>query len=133
LGADSLRRALFEFGGSAHLKDPERRALRIIRATEAYDIPWAERRLLEANLTAAIRSEAEKRGIHEERLRAKLASGEDPKMAAQLIAESLRNMAIKDNTSEELVEAQRKIDHLQTKIIELEDAIKSKKTSVAKS
>src|SRR5262249_31545312 len=34
LGADSLRRALFEFGTSAQLKDPERRALRVIRASE---------------------------------------------------------------------------------------------------
>jgi hypothetical protein len=129
LGADSLRRALFEFGASAHLRDSERRALRIIRATETYDIPWAERRLLEANLTAAIRSEAEKRGVSEAALRSKLATGGEPKTSASLIAESLRNMAIKDKTSEELAEAQRQIDHLQIKIEEMEEALKLSKTN----
>lgn len=127
LGADSLRRALFEFGGSAHLKDPERRALGIIRATEVYDIPWAERKLLEATLTAAIRSDAEKRGIPEGMLRSKLAAGEEPKTSAILISRSLRNMAIKDKTSEELTEAQRKIDNLEVQVEELEEALKSAK------
>jgi hypothetical protein len=127
LGADSLRRALFEFGSSAHLKDPERRALRIIRATELYDIPWAERKLLQANLTAEIRSDAEKRGITESSLRATLASGAEPKTAGRLIAQSLRDMAIKEKTSAELAEAQLKIDRLEIEIVVLEDALKSAK------
>jgi hypothetical protein len=133
LGADSLRRALFEFGGSAHLKDPERRALRIIRATEEFDIPWAQRKLLEANLTASIRSEAEKRGVPEEKLRAKLASGGEAKTGAQLIAQSLRDMAVMDKTSGELAEAQRKIDRLQGQILELEENLKAARRSELKS
>lgn len=128
LGADSLRRALFEFGGTAHLKDPERRALRIIRATELYDIPWAGRKLLQANLTREIRSDAEKRGITEDSLRATLASGAEPKTAGRLIAKSLRDMAIKDKTSEELTVAQHKIDQLEVQIVVLEDALRSAKS-----
>jgi hypothetical protein len=127
LGADSLRRALFEFGRSARLNDPERRALRIIRATEAYDIPWAERQQLQANLSGAIRSEAEKRGIREEQLRNTVGSGAEPKTGAKLIADALREMAIKDKTSDELTEAQQKISQLQTKIVEREETLKSAK------
>lgn len=125
LGADSLRRALFEFGSSARLNDPERRALRVIRATEAYDIPWAERQLLEANLSAAIRSEAEKRGIREEQFRSTLGSGSEPKTGAKLIADALREMAIKDKTSDQLTEAQQRIGQLESKIVELEETLKS--------
>jgi hypothetical protein len=133
LGADSLRRALFEFGGSAKLKDPERRALRIIRAAEVYDIPWAERRLLEANLTLLIRSEAEKRGVPEEKLRTQISSGENQKTSAKLISDSLRNMAITDKSTNELEEARRKIDTLENRIVELESAAKSAKSSSGKS
>jgi hypothetical protein len=129
LGADSLRRALFEFGNTAHLSDAERRALRIIRATENYDIPWAERELLEANLTSAIRSEAEKRGVREEQLRAKLGSGADPKTSAGLIADSLRALAVKDKTSEELEEAERKIADLKDQIVVLEEGIKAARSN----
>ena len=127
LGADSLRRALFEFGSSARLNDPERRALRVIRATEAYDIPWAERQLLQTNLTAAIRSEAEKRGIREEQLRNTVGSGAEPKTGAKLIADALREMAIKNKTSDELTQAQHKINQLQAQIIDLEETLKSAK------
>jgi hypothetical protein len=122
-----LRRALFEFGTGARLSDPGRRALRIIRATESYDIPWAERELLQVKLTAAIRSEAEKRGTPEASLRTRLASGEEPKVGAQLIAETLQEMAIKDKTSEELAETQRKIAALQDQIVVLEESLKSAK------
>ncbi len=115
LGADSLRRALFEFGTGARLSDPGRRALRIIRATESYDIPWAERELLQVKLTAAIRSEAEKRGMPEASLRTRLASGEEPKVGAQLIAETLQEMAIKDKTSEELAETSARSPNSRTK------------------
>lgn len=130
LGADSLRMALFEFGRSARLEDSERRALRIIRATGEYDIPWAERQLLETNLNAAIRSEAEKRGIREAQLRSKLNSGEEPRVTAKLIADSLRDMALKDKTGEELSEAQGRINQLQNKILELEETLKSAKTGI---
>jgi hypothetical protein len=133
LGADSLRRALFEFGTTAHLSDAERRALRIIRAAETYDIPWAERGLLEANLSASIRSEAEKRGVKEEQLRAKLGSGAEPETGARLIAESLKKMAIADRTSEELAEAERQIEDLSDRIVELEATLRSGKTAVPKS
>lgn len=133
LGADSLRRALFDFGRAAQLKDTERRALRIIRATDAYDIPWAGRGLLESNLTAAIRSEAEKLGMKEEQIRAKFVSGTEPKVSAQLIADSLREIAIKDRTSEELADAKRRIDNLQTQIVKLEGALRSTKRAAVKS
>lgn len=132
MGADSLRRALFEFGRSAQLRDPERRALRIIRATESYDVPWAERKLLEANLTTAIRSDAEKRGMTEESLRARLASGAEPKASATLIAESLKNMAIREKSGEALLEAKLKISALEEKVQQLEESLKSAK-SVKKS
>jgi hypothetical protein len=78
-------------------------------------------------LTAAIRSDAEKRGITEESLRAKITSGAEPKTAGRLIAQSLKEMAIKDKSSEELEVAQQKIDKLEIKVVELEDALKSAK------
>src|SRR5262249_27860715 len=102
LGADSLRRALFEFGRSAGLNDVARRALRIIKGTEMYDIPWAERGLLQHTLSANLRSEAEKRGISSERLRRTLEEGEDPKTSARLIAQSLKDLAIHDRVAEDL-------------------------------
>jgi hypothetical protein len=131
LGADSLRRALFEFGKSAHFNDVERRALRIIRATDLYDIPWAERKLLETNLTAAIRTEAEKRGVPEDQLKSTISTGSEPKTAARLITSSLREMVIKDKTAEELEEARRKIDQLEGKVEELEENLSKRGKSTS--
>lgn len=130
LGADSLRRALFEFGKTAHLKDVEQRALRIIRATELYDIPWAERKVLETKLTAAIRAEAEKRGVSEDRVKSTISTGSEPKTAAKLIGSSLRAMAIEGETAEKLAEAKRKIEQLENKVEELEETLsKREKTT----
>jgi hypothetical protein len=133
LGADSLRRALFEFGGGAGLRDAERRAMRIIRATDEYDIPWAERGLLQQQLKTVIKSEASKRGIEEEELRKKLESGAEPKTTAKLISEALRNLVIEGKTKEELTEAQRKIDRLEKQMVSLEESLKQSKQKAARS
>lgn len=127
LGADSLRRALFEFGGGAGLRDAERRALRIIRATGEFDIPWAGRILLQQQLGNSIKSEASKRGVHEEQLRRQLATGAEPKTSARLISEALRNMAVETKAAEELAEANRQIDKLELQVMSLEEAMTKKK------
>ncbi|HET9280737.1 MAG TPA: hypothetical protein VFR24_02135 [Candidatus Angelobacter sp.] len=123
LGADSLRQALFDFGASAGLNDVERRALRIIRASEEYDIPWAERGLLQQNLTANLRSEAEKRGISPDSLRTRLEAGKDPKTSARLIVESLKDLAVDSKTSKNLAASQQKVSQLEAKIFALEESL----------
>ncbi len=124
LGAGSLRRALFEFGEKAHLTDTERRALRIIRATDLYDVPWANRNLLEELLKSAIHAEASKLGVHPDQLRAEFVAGADSEHSAKLVAEALKSMAIQSTDREKLQDAENRIRQLETRLIELQGAMK---------
>lgn len=126
LGADTLRRALFEFGSSGGLRDSERRAIRIIRATEEYDIPWADRGLLQQQLGDAIKAEAHKRGLPEQELRKQLDSGSDPKTNATIIGEALRNLAVQTRATQDLKEAREMIGRLEKQILSLEVAMHAK-------
>ena len=121
LGAGSLRRALFEFGEKAHLTDTERRALRIIRATDLYDVPWANRNLLEELLKAAIHAEASKLGVDPDQLRAEFVAGADSEHSAKLVAEALKSMAIQSTDREKLQDAENRIRQLETRLIELQE------------
>jgi hypothetical protein len=125
LSADALRRALFEFGASARLRDTERRALRVIRSTEDYDIPWASRGLLLQELENGIRSEAEKLGVNEEELRRTLDNGRNPGTSARLIAGSLKKMAVTPEDIEKYRRAERRIQELEEELAETQNALRS--------
>ena len=127
LSADSLRRALFEFGASNRLRDTERRALRVIRSTEHYDIPWASRGLLLQELENGIRAEAEKLGVKEEELRKTLDNGHDPETSARLIAGSLRKMAVTPLEIEKYQKAERRIQELEQELGQAKEALRSAK------
>jgi hypothetical protein len=117
LGADSLRRALFEFGGRAKLPDDERRALRIIRGAEAHDLHWAERDLLQAELNKSIQREARKLGVTEDGLRNRFTTGADPDISAELVSDALRSLAKQTMTEKELSAAKDRIRELEEQLI----------------
>jgi predicted nucleic acid-binding protein len=124
LGADTLRRTLFEFGKGARLTDSERRALRIIRSSGAYDLPWADRDLLKDQLSSAVHREAGKLGVTDQQLRASLSSGTAPDISAKVIADALRNMAKGTVSEDKLREAEQRIAQLETKLAATQDALK---------
>lgn len=116
LGADSLRRALFDFGIRAKFPDDEHRALRIIRGAEAHDLHWAERDLLQAQLNKSIQIEAGKRGIREESLRQQFIAGTDPNLSAELVSNALQSLAKDTITERQLQEAKNKIKRLEEQL-----------------
>jgi len=120
LGADTLRRALFDFGSHARLTDSERRALRLLRATELYDLPWANRVTLQQTLSNVMTTEAEKRGMPVGRLRSELYAGKEPDTSARLIVASIERLAVPNKTALELKEAIRKNEELEAAIAKLE-------------
>ncbi len=112
LGAGTLRRALFEFGETAHLPDIERIAMRIIRGTERFVMPWARRVCLQATLESKIRAEAEELGVSATQLKWDFAGPEKSQETAELILDSVQAMALEDKHAEELKEAFNQIDLL---------------------
>jgi len=126
LGAGTLRRALFEFGRTAHLPDTERLALRAIRGCGEVDVPWARRRTLQAELERTIYSEASKLDEDPRALRKRFASGDESARPAELILDALRNMAAKDTRSQELEKAQRRIRILESQLDELQQRLRTK-------
>ncbi len=129
LGAGSVRMALFEFGEHAHLHDTERRALRIIRSTQTYDLPWANRSLLQEQLNSSIRKEASKLGMPVEKIRREINNGSNPQRSASILTDALTSMAVKTSASVELERAQVQLRLLQNKVVVLEDQIR--KTKIA--
>ena len=116
LGADSLRRALFEFGAQVKLEDDERRALRIIRGSEAHDLHWAERELLQLQLNKAMQSEASRLGISRDTLKKKFITGSDPAISAELMANALRLMATDTMQEKEFQKAKNRIKELEEQL-----------------
>jgi hypothetical protein len=123
LGAGTLRRALFEFGTTGHLPDTERLALRVIRAHADFDVPWARRRTLQAELGRGILSEASKLDEDPRTLRKRFASADQSVRPAEIILNALRNMAANDAKSQELEKAQRKIRILESQVDELQQRL----------
>jgi len=124
LSADTLRRSLFEFGKGARLNDAQRRALRIIRSSGAYDLPWADRDVLKDQLSAAIHREAQKLGVADKQLRATISSGASPESSAKVIAEALRSMAKGTIAEEQLQEAEHRIAQLEADLAQTQAALK---------
>jgi predicted nucleic acid-binding protein len=118
LGISTLRRALFEFRDSGRLADTQKLALKVLKATEAYDLGWAERGTLERYLEESLQREADSTGQKVDTVRQKFVSGDESVRPAQLIFEALKEMAVSDKREEELLLAKKKI-------AELEDEIKS--------
>jgi hypothetical protein len=125
LSADTLRRTLFEFGKGARLSDTGRRALRIIRSSGAFDVPWADRDLLKGQLSAAIHREAAKLGVSDQKLKASVLSGNSPETSAKVIADALRNMAKGTVTEEKLQEAERRIAALESELAETREVLRA--------
>ena len=126
IGAGTLRRALFEFGETAHLPDTERLALRVIRAQGDFDIPWARRNTLQYELESSIHREASKLGISSRALREKFTSADESARPAEIILDALRNMAANDSKLRELETANRRIGMLQSKVDTLEKRLKER-------
>jgi hypothetical protein len=93
-------------------------ALKVLKATEAYDLGWAERGTLERYLEESLQREADSTGQKVDTVRQKFVSGDESVRPAQLIFEALKEMAVSDKREEELLLAKKKI-------AELEDEIKS--------
>jgi hypothetical protein len=124
LGSGTLRRALFEFGETAHFPDVERLAMRVIRGTEQFNMPWARRVTLQYKLEAALRIEAEKRGISSSQMKWEFDAPENAESSAELIVRSVQDMAVDDTKQIELQEAKRTIDLLKQVNASLEQKVK---------
>jgi hypothetical protein len=96
LRAASLRRALFEFGETAHLTDTERFSLRIIKASGTVIMPWAKRPALRRQLETTLRREAERSGIALKQVRMAFVSGKDPEATAGIIVKAVSELALRD-------------------------------------
>jgi hypothetical protein len=123
LGPASMRAALFNFGQTGHLTDVERFALRIIKATGEFDLPWAKRRTLEHELDKVISAEAYRRDISEVTLRKKVAAGDETVAPDQVIIAAVRNMTLRDKTATELAQAQQQIQKLEKELAHMQQLV----------
>jgi hypothetical protein len=98
------------------LEDDERRALRIIRGSEAHDLHWAERELLQLQLNKAMQSEASRLGISRDILKKKFITGFDPAISAELMANALRLMATDTMQEKEFQKAKNRIKELEEQL-----------------
>jgi predicted nucleic acid-binding protein len=96
LGVGALRKALFDFGETAHLAETERFALRVIRAAGTYTMPWAQRPHLRRQLEQNIRREAEQSGVTAKQFKMKFLAGDETTGPAHLIAKTIKDMALND-------------------------------------
>lgn len=108
----------------AKLTDAERRALRIIRSSGAYDLPWADRQLLQNQLTSAIHREAAILGLSDRRVRALVLNGTEPATSAKVMADALRNLATSTVDEERIREAERRILQLETELAQTRATLK---------
>ena len=122
-GAGSLRQALFDFGETAHLSDIQRFALRVIRGSTHYDIPWAKRRRLQEELERLLRREADKQGISEEAAKRKFLAGEEGFHSEEVIAAALEEMAVHTKTEDELAQARNEIRKLKGELRATREAL----------
>jgi hypothetical protein len=119
-------RALFDFGSHGRLRSHDRKALRIIRSTETYDIPWAERVTLRQQLSKSIKSEADRRGLTRKQIQADISNDTAPEITSKVILDAIQNMAIQSTLERELAESKKKIVELERKLVETEIAARGK-------
>ena len=121
LGVGTLRRALFDFGETAHLFDAERFALRVIRAAGTYTLPWARRSHLRRELERNIRREAEKAGVPAKQFKIMFAAGNEDAHPVQVIAKTIKDMALTDPEKSALRtqvrQLERQLERAATKVI----------------
>ncbi|HYM77526.1 MAG TPA: hypothetical protein VE377_16260 [Candidatus Dormibacteraeota bacterium] len=127
LGADSLRRALFEFGMRAKLPDTQRRALRMIKGA-GFELHWAGRPLLQQQLNRSIHVEARKRGITDEAISKRIATGSDPTTSAEIISDALRSLASDTVTEKELQLTKKRVQELEAELRVARSAVADKET-----
>ena len=132
LGADTLRRALFEFGSHGRLRSHDRRALRIIRSTGIIDMPWAERTMLRQHLSKAIKTESERRGLSRRKIQDQISSSAVPEMTAAILVETIKNMAIPTSVQKELVASKRRIAELESELAATAGIAKRDRLSAAR-
>jgi len=116
LGLSTLRRALFDFRDSGRLADTQRLALKGLKSSGLYEIPWATRGTLEEHLNSKLRQEADKLGQKVDVVRRKFATGDSSINSAQLILDAVKDMAVNDKREKELAEAQRRIAELEDQV-----------------
>lgn len=119
-GAGTLRRALFEFGETAHLPDTERVALRVIKGYGDIDLPWARRRTLQDHLQGVLHSEATARDQDIKTVQKQFVEGRESLRPTQILVDALQRMALQDGRSQELEKARRTITLLQSEVEELQ-------------
>lgn len=96
LSVGALRKALFDFGETAHLADTERFALRVIKTADSYVMPWAQRGYLRRQLETNLRKEAEKTGVQPKQFKIDFLAAKDKAQTATLIAQTIKEMALAD-------------------------------------
>lgn len=116
LGISTLRRALFEFRDSGRLADTQRLALRVLKSSDVYEIPWAARGTLEEHLNEVLRKEADKYGQKVEVIKDRFKAGDESLQPAQLILEAVKSMAATDKRDEQIRAAERRISELEEQV-----------------
>ncbi len=116
LGLSTHRRALFDFRDSGRLADTQRLALKVLKSSGLYDIPWATRGTLEEHLNSKLRQEADKAGEKVEVIRKKFVAGDSSINSAQLILDAVKDMAVSDKREKEIAEAQKRIAELEDQV-----------------
>lgn len=129
LGLSTLRRALFDFRDSGRLADTQRLALKVLKSSGLYDVPWATRGTLEEHLNSKLRQEADKVGEKVEVVRRKFTAGDSSINPAQLILDAVKDMAVNDKREKELAAAQRRIGELEDQIRDFTRPAEIKKKS----
>jgi hypothetical protein len=128
LGLSTLRRALFEYKDSGRLADTQRLALRVLRATDLYNVAWATRGTLAEHLDQNLRKEADRMGERPDKVRERFEAGDSSVNPAQLILQAVREMAVSDKREEELRAAERRIADLEAEIHDMKKPSASRVT-----
>ena len=132
LGAGALRRALFNFGPAARLSDTDRVALRAIRATGQYTVPWAKRRTLQRELENVLHEEAQKLGVTDKSVQQKFRAANEEIRPAEIIAEALSRVAASDKLSEQVRQAEQTIRSSEEQIHLLQDELRRMRETAQK-
>jgi len=127
LGISTLRRALFEFRDSGRLPDTQRLALKVLKSSGVYDIPWATRVTLEDHLNSELRKEADRVGEKVETVRDRFEAGDPSIHPAQIILDAVSDMAVNDKREEELRAARRRINELEDQVRDMTRTAKVRK------
>jgi hypothetical protein len=128
LGADSLRRALFDFGRAGALQDTDRRAQRIIKSAGIHDVPWAGRWLLSSQLRKSMQNEASRLGVHPGKIKEAVKTGNQPETAARVIIDALTQLSEDPEETERLRAAEHRIADLEAQLNEAQKLLRKAKT-----